>query len=169
MSIQRKSFTLIELLVTMAIFSVITVISYHALNASARNETVQGMHSEQLFQLQKTLNYLERDITQASNQNINLSSSGLTIDTLQNDQLLTINYTIISNQLFRQDITNNSESKTLALLDNVKKATITILDDQNQWQMKWRKNDNNRAKAIEIEFSHPYWGTLNKLVMIDDD
>ena len=64
MSIQRKSFTLIELLVTMAIFSVITVISYHALSASARNETVQGMHSEQLFQLQKTLNYLERDITQ---------------------------------------------------------------------------------------------------------
>ena len=169
MSIQRKSFTLIELLVTMAIFSVITVISYHALSASARNEAVQGIHSKQLFQLQKTLNYFERDITQASNQNISLSDSGLTIDTLQNDQLLTINYTIISNQLFRQDITNNSESKTLALLDNVKKATITILDDQNQWQMKWRKNDNNRAKAIEIEFSHPYWGTLNKLVMIDDD
>jgi|TARA_B100000586_G_scaffold157496_1_gene114613 general secretion pathway protein J len=169
MSIQRKSFTLIELLVTMAIFSVITVISYHALSASARNETVQGMHSEQLFQLQKTLNYLERDITQTSNQNINLSSSGLTIDTLQNDQLLTINYAISSNQLFRQDITNSSESKTLALLDNVKKATITILDDQNQWQMKWRKNDNNRAKAIEIKFSHPYWGNLNKLVMIDDD
>ncbi len=169
MSIQRKSFTLIELLVTMAIFSVITVISYHALNSSARNETVQGMHSEQLFQLQKTLNYLERDITQTSNQNINLSSSGLTIDTLQNDQLLTINYAISSNQLFRQDITNSSESKTLALLDNVKKATITILDDQNQWQMKWRKNDNNRAKAIEIKFSHPYWGNLNKLVMIDDD
>ena len=169
MSIQRKSFTLIELLVTMAIFSVITVISYHALSASARNEAVQGIHSKQLFQLHKTLNYFERDITQASNQNISLSDSGLTIDTLQNDQLLTINYTIISNQLFRQDITNNSESKTLALLDNIKKATIKILDDQNQWQIKWRKNDDNRVKAIEIEFSHPYWGTLNKLVMIDDD
>ena len=169
MSTQRKAFTLIELLVAMAIFSVISVISYYSLSASFRNEIAQGQHSEQLFQLQKTLNYLERDITQTSNQNIILNNSGLTISTLQNDQLLTINYTISANQLFRQDTTQANESNTLALLSDVKKATIRILDNKNQWQQKWRKNNDNRAKAIEIKFNHPYWGDLTKLVMIDDD
>ena len=100
MSIQRKAFTLIELLVTMAIFSLIAAISYYSLSTSFQNEVVQDRHSGQLFQLQKTLNFIERDITQTSNQNITLDSSGLTLVTLQNDQLLSIHYSITSNQLF---------------------------------------------------------------------
>ncbi len=169
MSIQKKAFTLIELLVAMAIFSVIGVISYYSLSTSFKNEAVQGAHSEQLFQLQKTLSYLERDITQASNQNITLNASGLTFNSFQNDYLLSLNYSLQSNQLFRQDLTNSTDVKPLALQDNIKKASIRILDKQNNWQTKWRKNNGNRAKAVEIKFSHPYWGDLTKLVMIDDD
>ena len=167
MSIQRKAFTLIELLVTMAIFSLIAAISYYSLSTSFQNEVVQDRHSGQLFQLQKTLNFIERDITQTSNQNITLDSSGLTLVTLQNDQLLRIHYSITSNQLFREDITNRSETKTLALLDQIKTATIRILDHQNKWQIKWNYNEDSPAKAIEIKFSHPHWGDLIKLVMLD--
>ena len=113
MNNHRRAFTLIELLITMSIFSIIAVVSYSSLSASFKNEVAQNKHSEQLFQLQKTLNFLERDNTQSYNQNISLNDSGLTLTTLQNDELLSVNYAINSAQLFRQDITDISNPKTL--------------------------------------------------------
>ena len=168
MRIQRKAFTLIELMVTIAIFALVASMSYYSLSASFNNGVVQESHSEELFQLQKTLNFLERDITQTSNQQIDLDQSGLTIVTLQNDQLLTIKYTVNSNQLFRKDITNPSEQRVLGLLDQISAANIKILDQQSRWQSEWNRGSVGPAKAIEIQLDHPYWGILIKLVMLDE-
>jgi len=168
MRIQRKAFTLIELMVTIAIFALVASMSYYSLSASFNNGVVQESHSEELFQLQKTLNFLERDITQTSNQQIDLDQSGLTIMTLQNDQLLTIRYSVKSNQLFRKDITNPSEQRVLGLLDQISSANIKILDQQSRWQSEWSRGSVGPAKAIEIQLDHPYWGNLIKLVMLDE-
>ena len=168
MSIQRKAFTLIELMVTIAIFALIASMSYYSLSASFNNGVAQESHSEELFQLQKTLNFLERDITQTSSQQIDLDQSGLQIVTLQNDQLLTIKYSVNSNQLFRKDITNPSEQRVLGLLDQISSANIKILDQQSRWQSEWNRGSVGPAKAIEIQLNHPYWGNLIKLVMLDE-
>jgi general secretion pathway protein J len=168
MSIQRKAFTLIELMVTIAIFALIASMSYYSLSASFNNGVAQESHSEELFQLQKTLNFLERDITQTSSQQIDLDQSGLQIVTLQNDQLLTIKYSVNSNQLFRKDITNPSEQRVLGLLDQISSANIKILDQQSRWQSEWNRGSMGPAKAIEIQLNHPYWGNLIKLVMLDE-
>ena len=168
MSIQRKAFTLIELMVTIAIFALIASMSYYSLSASFNNGVAQESHSEELFQLQKTLNFLERDITQTSSQQIDLDQSGLQIVTLQNDQLLAIKYSVNSNQLFRKDITNPSEQRVLGLLDQISSANIKILDQQSRWQSEWNRGSMGPAKAIEIQLNHPYWGNLIKLVMLDE-
>ena len=167
MSIQRKAFTLIELMVTIAIFSLIASMSYYSLSASFKNKSVQDSHSSQLLQLQKTLNFLERDITQISNQNITLDNSGLTLVTLQNDELLTIQYSVSSNQLLRKDISSIAEPITLELLNQISTPTIRVLDQENQWQINWNLSENRSARAIEIKFKHPFWGDLTKLVLID--
>ena len=168
MSIQRKAFTLIELMVTIAIFALIASMSYYSLSASFNNGVAQESHSEELFQLQKTLNFLERDITQTSSQQRDLDQSGLQIVTLQNDQLLAIKYSVNSNQLFRKDITNPSEQRVLGLLDQISSANIKILDQQSRWQSEWNRGSMGPAKAIEIQLNHPYWGNLIKLVMLDE-
>ena len=168
MSSQRKAFTLIELMVTISIFALIASISYFTLSTSFKNNEVQNTHSEGLFILQKTLNFLERDITQTSNQNITLDGKGLTLFTLQNDELLVINYSVISNQLLRKDITNPSKPITLELLDSINAPSIRILDHQNQWQITWTQNQKKSVKAIEIQFKHPFWGDLTKLVLLDE-
>ena len=168
MSSQRKAFTLIELMVTISIFSLIASISYFTLSTSFKNNEVQNNHSEDLFILQKTLSFLERDITQTSNQNITLDGNGLTLFSLQNDELLVINYSVISNQLLRKDITNPSEPITLELLDKINMPTIRLLDHQNQWQIVWAQNLKKPVKAIEIKFKHPFWGDLTKLVLLDE-
>ena len=168
MSSQRKAFTLIELMVTISIFALIASISYATLSTSFKNNEVQNNHSEDLFILQKTLNFLERDITQTSNQNIKLDGNGLTIFTLQNDELLVINYSVISNQLLRKDITKPSKPITLELLDSINTPSIRILDHQNQWQITWTQNQEKSVKAIEIKFKHSFWGDLTKLVLLDE-
>ena len=168
MSSQRKAFTLIELMVTISIFALIASISYFTLSTSFKNNEVQNNHSEDLFILQKTLNFLERDITQTSNQNITLDGNGLTLFSLQNDELLVINYSVISNQLLRKDITNPSEPITLQLLDKINMPTIRLLDHQNQWQIEWTQNLKKSVKAIEIKIKHPFWGDLTKLVLLDE-
>ena len=155
-------------MVTIAIFALIASMSYYSLSASFNNGVVQESHSEELFQLQKTLNFLERDITQTSSQQIDLDQSGLQIVTLQNDQLLTIKYSVNSNQLFRKDITNPSEQRVLGLLDQISSANIKILDQQSRWQSEWNRGSMGPAKAIEIQLNHPYWGNLIKLVMLDE-
>ena len=167
MSMQRKAFTLIELMVAIAIFSLIASMSYYSLSASFKNKSVQDSHSSQLFQLQKTLNFLERDITQLSNQNIKLDNSGLTLVTLQNDMLLTIQYSVNSNQLLRKDISSISEPITLELLNQINTPIIRVLDQENQWQINWNSSETSLARAIEIKFKHSFWGDLTKLVMID--
>ncbi len=155
-------------MVTIAIFALIASMSYYSLSASFNNGVAQESHSEELFQLQKTLNFLERDITQTSSQQIVLDQSGLQIVTLQNDQLLAIKYSVNSNQLFRKDITNPSEQRVLGLLDQISSANIKILDQQSRWQSEWNKGSMGPAKAIEIQLNHPYWGNLIKLVMLDE-
>ena len=168
MSIQKKAFTLIELMVSIAIFALIASVSYYSLSASFKSNEVQGRHSKELFQLQKTLNFLERDIAQTSNQNISLDGSELTLATLQNDEILIIQYSVDLGQLIRKDATNPSDPITLKLLDQIKDTTIRILDHQNQWQTSWISNPSASVKAVEIKFKHPFWGALIKLVMLDE-
>ena len=122
----------------------------------------------ELFKLQNTLNFLERDISQTSNQQLILDDSLLTLYSFQNDDLLKIQYSLTSNQLIRKDITDLSEPVILELLDQVNAASIRVFDNQNQWKIEWSQNDNNLIRAIEIKFKHPFWGDLTKLILVDD-
>jgi general secretion pathway protein J len=164
----QQGFTLIELLITMAIFSVIAVISYYALGNSLKNESIQTKHSEKLFALQKTLSYIERDIAQISNQNITLKNSELLLFSLQNEQLLELKYTINSGQLQRSDITKENPQPIISLLNNLSKFSIRALANNNTWNSTWKKKERAYVKAIEIKFTHSYWGDIIKLVMLDE-
>ncbi len=168
MTTQQKGFTLIELLITMAIFSVISVISYQALSTSFKNETIQSKHSDALFQLQRTLNYLERDITQTSNQNIVLNNAGISFNSIQNEQLLNIKYRFRSDQLIRIDNTNQEQQPSLSLINNLSRYSFKALDNKGRWQTHWNKKKDQYLKAVEIKFSHPYWGNITKLVMLNE-
>ena len=165
---KQHGFTLIELLITMAIFSVIAVISYYALSSSFKSESIQIKHSNKLFELQKTLGYIERDITQISNQNITLNNLELNFSSLQNEQLLRLRYTLNSGQLQRSDITNEGVQPAISLLNDLSKVSIRALTNKNIWIVNWIKKDKAYLKAIEIKFTHPYWGEVIKLVMLDE-
>lgn len=166
MNNKERGFTLIEVLITMAIFSIIAVISYSALNASLKNEVIQKSYSERLTQLQSTLLFLQRDITQINKQQIEIEQFELSFDSMQNDQLLLIKYTIEDGQLIRTDQSDEQNSIPLILIDKITGASIRALDGDNQWKKYWQPATDKYLKAIEIKFDHPQLGIIKKLVMI---
>lgn len=171
---KQAGFTLIELLITMSLFAVIAILSYTALNTSIKQQNAQQIHHQQLLELQKTLLYIERDITQIHNQTMTLNQQGFTLSSVQNEQLLKLNYSIHQKKLIRKhkiegkNKTNAQNTITLTLIDNISDGKIRILDSSNKWHTKWEVSSKTHPKAVEIKFKHPAWGEITKLVFINE-
>lgn len=167
MKINQAGFTLIELLITIVIFTVLTALSYSALNTAIKQQNAQKVHHNQLIELQKTLHYLERDITQIYKQVVALNRSGLSIKSIQNEQLLKLNYSVSNAKLIRKDTTDKENIVALTLISGINDSSIRVLDNNNKWHKNWR-NGEAYLKAIEIKFNHPAWGMVKKLVLLDE-
>jgi len=166
-SAKQTGFTLIELLITMAIFAVISTLSYSALNTSIKQQEAQKIHHQYLIELQKTLHYLERDITQIYQKEIVLNKSGFSIKSIQNEQLLKLNYSVHKKKLIRWDKTDAENPTTLTLISGISKGSIRILDSNNKWHTKWHTSK-TYPRVVEIKFEHPAWGVIKKQVFIDE-
>ncbi|CAC9436992.1 prepilin-type N-terminal cleavage/methylation domain-containing protein [bacterium endosymbiont of Bathymodiolus sp. 5 South] len=163
---KQKGFTLVEVLIVMAILSIISLICYSALTTTFKHQSIQKKHSQALIEMQRTLLYLERDFSQVFNQEITLSEQNVQLNSVQNDTLLNIHYEFGST-IKRQDKTDMKKITELVLLKKVSQFKIRALDNQNKWHRTWRyQNNRNRLKAIEIKFSHPYWGKIKQLLAI---
>ncbi len=166
-NIRQTGFTLIELLVTIMIFAIISTLSYNALHTSIKQQKAQEIHHQQLFELQKTLHYLQRDITQIYHQEIVLSKSGFGITSIQNQKLLKLNYSVREKKIIRQDQTDAQNPVTLTLISDISKGSIRVLDSNNKWHVNWHKGVAS-PRVVEIKFEHPGWGEVKKLVFIDE-
>jgi len=166
---KQAGFTLIELLVTMILFAVIAVLSYTALNTSIKQQNAQKIHHQQLLELQKTLLYLERDITQVHSQTMTLNAQGFTLSSVQNEQLFKLHYSIHQKKLIRQNKTDAENTTSLTLINNISNGKIRILDSDNKWHTEWGGTGKSYyPRAIEIKFKHPAWGEIKKLVFINE-
>ncbi|CAC9497928.1 prepilin-type N-terminal cleavage/methylation domain-containing protein [thiotrophic endosymbiont of Bathymodiolus puteoserpentis (Logatchev)] len=164
---KQKGFTLVEVLIVMAILSVISLISYSTLTTTFKHQSVQKKHSQALSEMQKTLLYFERDFSQIFNQEVILNEKGVQLNSIQNDTLLNIHYEFGSNIIKRQDKTDIERIAELVLLKEVSQLKIRVLDNRNKWHEAWQyENNKNHLKAIEIKFSHPYWGEIKQLLAI---
>jgi type II secretion system protein J len=99
MNRKQQGFTLIEMLIAVAIFAFISVITYSFLNASLKTTSGVNAHSERIVQLQKTLHFLQRDVSQLNQHDLSFNQQLLSLKTLQNEHLLNVRYKINNNQL----------------------------------------------------------------------
>ncbi|MDC9715070.1 MAG: type II secretion system protein GspJ [Gammaproteobacteria bacterium] len=164
---KQHGFTLVELLIAIAILSVISLISYNALDSTLKHQSIQKQHTQNLMRLQKTLLYFERDFSQTLHRKITLGTKSIRLSSVQNDTLLDIQYQFSGNTVKREEISNLDKKAELILLEKVKEFKIRLLDNTNKWHTTWKhKNNKNYLKAIEIKFTHPYWGDIKKIVAI---
>ncbi len=165
---KQQGFTLVELLIAIAILSVISVISYSALSNTLKHQSSQKEHSQNLDQLQKTLLYLARDFSQTFHQEITLEGNNIQLKSVQNDTLLTLNYQFNGGTIIRQDATNPDQKAQLILLTSATQIKVRLLDNTNKWHTEWQYKNGSKEYliAIEIKFTHPYWGEIKKVVTL---
>jgi general secretion pathway protein J len=82
---KRQGFTVLELLVALTLFSFLGFGAHMLLGSVNKNSSAVKIRAERLMQLQKTVQVIERDITQAKTSTIVISDSGDSISFIRKE------------------------------------------------------------------------------------
>lgn len=152
---REHGFTLVEVLISMAIFAVISTLSYSALKQSLQTEAVQKERSEALQELQIALAYIERDLGQIETESLQFLPNELRFNSLQNEGLLRLRYLKQDALWIREEAQANSQSPlSITLIHGLKSFSVLPI------------RDNAQLKAIEVQLSHEVFGNMVKKVYI---
>ena len=165
---RQTGFTLIEVVIAMLVFSVISLISFQALQTYSTQQRLAFEHFDKIDNLQKTILFIKRDINQLFNQEIELKKNVLTLSSLQNDEVLKIRYRLEDAALIREDLTNASGVVKRRLLDNMDKLKFRLRNDKNAWLVSHAPGGTQRIELLELSFENDDWGKIIQLVNVDD-
>ena len=154
----------------MVIFSIISLISYQALQAYTVQQKFSLKHFQNIQSLQKTMLFVKRDVSQLFEQNISLSKSVLQLESSQNDTLIKLRYQLNGKTLLREDISDEDNIIALTLLNDIEKMTIRVLTQDNKWLKSYygTKNQKNYIKTLELNIEHKDWGKIKQWVAIGE-
>ncbi len=167
MNRKQQGFTLIEMLIAVAIFAFISVITYSFLNASLKTTSGVNAHSERIVQLQKTLHFLQRDVSQLNQHDLSFNQQLLSLKTLQNEHLLNVRYKINNNQLVRVDFTDLNSPVSLGLLKDVSSFKVQVLGGDNRWQDQFTSELGSFIRALKVKLTHTIWGVVEVIIIIN--
>ncbi len=191
-------FTLLELLVAVAVFAILSAMAYGGLRNVIDNSMQTEISMQRLQQVQLAMVSISRDFTQLSQRNIrdeygNTSNYILTGEgtdvfiefsrggrrnpaELQRSHLQRVAYKIEDNTLSRLhwphlDRTQEMQPYESILLEDVENASISFLDNNNEWHNEWPpldatgQADGSTVVLTAIEFSLELqdWGELVRL------
>lgn len=163
---KQLGFTLIELLIAISIFSLIAITSYTSLSNFNKSSINLQKNIKEIQSLQTLMLFLDRDFSQVYNQEIVFKDNNITIDSLQNNKIIRINYSFNEDNIVRS-VDVNTKKAELTLIKNISKVKVRLLDNKNKWLLKWKKINGKHITAIEIKFDSIF-GEIIKLVMIDE-
>lgn len=152
----EQGFTLVEVLISMAIFALISTLSYSALTQALQTEAVQKERAEALQELQIALAYIERDLGQVEAESLQFLPNELRFNSLQNEGLLSLRYLKKDQSWIREEAqTNQQNPLSITLIQGLKSFTVVPIRNDAQ------------LRAIEIQLNHEVFGQLIKKVYID--
>lgn len=165
MRTRARGFTLIEVLVATAIFALLAVMAYGALNTLIGQRERSDESFARLRRLERAVTILDRDLMQledrvghqASHGDVQHALSGNPVNTFPIEftrtghrnplgvaraSLLRIAYRVEDRRLVRYvwptpDLAPGLEPRREELLDGVNSFVIAYLDEQGQWQEQW--------------------------------
>ena len=196
-----RGFTLLELLVAVTVFAILSAMAYGGLRNIIDNSQQTDSAMQRLQQVQLAMLKISRDFTQLSARNIrdeygNSSSAILTTAgsdifieftrggrrnpaELLRSHLQRVAYKLEENSLSRLhwpqlDRTQEMEPYETLLLDDVERAEIRFLDNNNEWHNEWPPLDSSvvtgdttvALSAIEFTLELQDWGELVRLFLV---
>jgi len=185
----QSGFTLLELLVVVAVFSIMSAAAYSSLRSSLKAEENFDAAMEELAAVQMSLAMFQRDIMQLSpratrdafgdseaaivlfdGQELSFTRGG-NFSSLKLDQpeLTRVAWSLQDEQLIRStwrrlDTTQGEQPLSAALLDNVARLQIRVLDQENLWHLDWPLARGVRIRAVEITLELADWGEIRRLL-----
>ncbi|MDA3807480.1 MAG: type II secretion system minor pseudopilin GspJ [Thiomicrorhabdus sp.] len=187
----QRGFTLIELLVALSISGVIAVLSYQSIDSVVRVQSSFFEHNDRMTAIQRTVWWLEQDVTQMVPRSIQdelggrvpafqyREDLGLELTRLAefptpfaNAGLMRVGYYLEAEKLYRKvwpvvDRAADSEPVKLLLLDSVRRFSLRVLNQQTQWVDAWPDTEGSVTslpKLVEVVIELKDKGTLTKLI-----
>jgi len=188
---RQSGITLLELLVVVAVFSIMSAAAYSSLRSSLKAEENFDASMEELEAVQMSLAIFERDIMQLSPRAIRdafgdsqppvilldgqqlFFTRGGNFSSLKLDQteLTRVAWALQDEQLIRSswrrlDSTQGDRPLSAALLGNVTRLRIRVLDQDNRWHLDWPLAASGRVRAVEITLELADWGEIRRLLPV---
>lgn len=172
---QQAGFTLIELMIAMAIFALLSIMSYSGLDSVMRNKEHTEASMLRLNQLQLSMTKLHRDIEQISSRGARDELGGqlLNIASGQSDDLLIqftrngwrnpakivrshlqrVAYKLDEDKLIRMswpyvDRAQVDQVVESVLIDNIKSVEFRFLDEKSTWHDSWPRNSDDPTTLV---------------------
>ena len=185
----QSGITLLELLVVIAVFSIMSAAAYSGLQSSMKAEENFGASMEELEAVQMSLAMFQRDVMQLSPRAARdafgdsqaatallggqelLFTRGGNFSSLKLDQteLTRVAWSLQEGQLIRStwrrlDSTQGDRPLSAALLSNVTRLRIRVLDQDNLWRLDWPLSGSGRIRAVEITLELADWGEIRRVL-----
>jgi general secretion pathway protein J len=185
----RSGMTLLELLVVIAVFSIMSVAAYSSLQSSLKTEENFEDSMRELEAVQMSLTIFQRDVMQLSPRSVRdalgdneaaivlldgqelFFTRGGNFSSLQLDrsELLRVAYALQDEQLTRSywrrlDSTQGDRPLSAALLGNVTRLRMRVLDQDGIWHLDWPITESGRIRALEITLELANWGEIRRLI-----
>ncbi len=189
---KSTGFTLLELLVALAVFSILSLISYQGLGQFLSTQQYLEQQENQLRRLQLTLQRLETDLQQAiarpirnefgdtqaafigDRQGLRFSRSGLAnYRQEKRSDLQRLAWFVEEGSLYRGDWqvldrAQDSQMQRLSLLSHISELNWQYIDAKQQAHDTWPPNQENPQQpseliAVQLHFKHTEWGEIKRL------
>ena len=173
--VRQSGFTLIELMVAMAIFALLSLLSYGGMESVIRNREQTEASLLRLNQLQLTMTKLHRDLEQISTHGatdalggklLNLSAgqgNDLLIEFTRNgwrnpakiirSHLQRVAYKLDDEQLIRMswshvDRIQDDQLVETVLINDLKDVQLRFMDESHSWHDSWPRNNDNSSDDL---------------------
>ncbi len=188
-----SGFTLLEVLVAVAIFALIGIASHRLLVSAIQVDTQTREQEQQLRQLLRAMNSLERDVEQAVARPV-LTNDGSDEPAFWNDpdgqglhwtragwsnpqampraQLQRVHWRYEGSNLLREywpvlDRANDSAAQRQQVLQNITALHWRYLDRQGIWRTQWQATETQPLpRALEVRIEHPRFGVLRRVLLL---
>ena len=189
----NAGFTLLEVLVAVAIFALIGIASHRLLVSAIRVDTQIREQEQQLRQLLRAMNSLERDVEQAVARPI-LANDGSDEPAFWSDpdgqglqwtragwsnpqaapraQLQRVHWRYEDSNLLREywpvlDRGDDAAAQRQQVLQNIDAVHWRYLDRQGLWRTQWQGTDTQPLpRALEVRIEHPRFGVLRRVLLL---
>lgn len=196
---RAHGFTLLELLVAMAIFSILSVLAYGALNTILDNRVATNKAADRLAEVQLAMLRMSDDLRQIAPRRIRSeygdklpaikTEIGLGVEWsragyqnpahLKRSNLQRIGYQLTDSILYRLqwlvlDRAQDSSPQKLALLHDVSAMEWRFMTSDGSWSSQWppanaEVDKEYYPRAVEVNLELKDWGKIRRLILLTDD